>query len=272
MTRQAAILPSIGNLARAAAALVLSVCAASAVATPDWDLMGLRLGMTEDEVTAAFKAYNPNGQINVYNSNYTYSDKVNSFRTPPFLSSMDLRVTTTVISTPLRVWFSGPDGDVRVIAIAREEINLPNPPTAAEFNQTVYDKYGEPTHRMSNGAPIWQEAGKPSCITTRNSYGESISLQEFPQVASGHKTMEQAVQMLEIWQQRPAEQAAPEDLGTCGAFMYYPPGRDAMRSFRAAIFDVGAIVDTHRRRMAWVSQLEADAIRARESQGQRPRL
>lgn len=268
-----AVLSRTRYLVRAAAALILSVCAVPAAYASDWDIVGIKLGMTEAEVTAAFKAYDPKGQINIRNSNYSYTDKVNRFRTPAFLSSMELRVTGISMNTPLQVWFSGPDGEVKAIAVTRQEINLPNPTTAAQFTQSIYAKYGEPTHLGSNGTPIWQEAGKPSCITRQDGIlSERIDLQAFPQIVTGHKTVEQAVQQLEADQQRPEEQSLPADLGTCGAFMFYLAGGEAVTSFRAGIFDVGAIMDTHRRRMAWVEQLEAEAIRKRESQGQGPRL
>jgi PAS domain-containing protein len=67
------------------------------------------------------------GKIATHRTTLTYRDGVNSHRTPAFLSSMELTVTRLSIQRPLRVWFSGPIGEVRVIGVARNEGNLPNP-------------------------------------------------------------------------------------------------------------------------------------------------
>ena len=113
---------------------------------------------------------------------------------------MELRVVRQSLQTPLKVWFSGPIGEARVIGIARQEYNLPNPSTAAEFEQGLQAKYGKPSGRAGGGSniPVWEEAGKPSCI--RVTHG--IAFGEFPQVTTGHKNMDQATALLEAWSQR----------------------------------------------------------------------
>ncbi len=142
------------RLARAAGiALVLGVCATPGFAAPEWDMMGLKLGMTEAEVRAAFQAYDAKGKIVVSNSAYSYSDKVNQFSTPPFLNSMELRVTRRSMETPFKVWFSGPVGEVRAIAILRQEYNIPNPPTGEQFMRSLAGKYREPTTHNSATVP-----------------------------------------------------------------------------------------------------------------------
>jgi hypothetical protein len=70
----------------------LRAAADSALAAPDWDIVGLRLGMTEAEARTAFQADDAKGKIVATQSGFAYSDKVDSFRTPPFLNSLELRV------------------------------------------------------------------------------------------------------------------------------------------------------------------------------------
>lgn len=261
---------SLPSLASAAVALALWAAATPGLAAPDWDMAGVKLGMTEAEVKAAFVAYDPKGKISASNSSFNYSDGLNSHRTPAFLSSMEIRVIRLAQWTPIKVWFSGPDGPARVIAIARNEGNLPNPVTRAQFLQSLQAKYGPPTAQWSNGMPYWEADGKPSCVRTKN--GDQVNFGEFPQVTSGHKTLDQAVGLLEAQQERPSGFfTLPADLTSCGTFMYYT-AVDPVSLYTGGMYDVGAIVATHRARQAWVEKLRAEAVRKREGQGQAPRL
>jgi hypothetical protein len=90
------------------------------------------------------QAYDPKGKLVANHSGFSYSDKVQQFKTPTFLNSIEVRVTRRSIETPLKVWFSGPIGEVRVIAVSRHEYNLPNPPTGTQFRQSLVTKYGSP--------------------------------------------------------------------------------------------------------------------------------
>ena len=275
---QPSALHGIRRLSHAAATLALSVCAAPAFAAPDWDMVGVKLGMTEAEVTAAFLAYDAKGKIIKNNASFSYSDKVNSFRTPPFLTSMQIQVLRRSIQTPLKVWFSGPAGDVRVIAIARQELDIPNPPTGEQFMQSLVAKYGKPTALNSANVPTWEEKGKPSCIWVSSGANAAnwLDFNPFSKVINppGQADFSEAASDLE---QRQADKlrgkALPADLSTCGAFMYYTGTNfNPANHFVGGLFDVGAIMATHRSRKAWVDQLQAEAIRKRESQGQAPRL
>ncbi|MGQ3095077.1 MAG: hypothetical protein ACT6RP_16620 [Roseateles sp.] len=233
-------------------------------------MAGVKLGMTEAEVKAALVAYDPKGKISASNSSYNYSDGLNSHRTPAFLSSMEIRVVRLAQWTPIKVWFSGPDGPARVIAIARNEGNLPNPVTRGQFLQSLQAKYGPPTAQWSNGMPYWEANGKPSCVRTRS--GGQVNFGEFPQVTSGHKTLDQAVGLLEAQQQQPGGfYTLPADLTSCGTFMYYT-AVDPVSLYTGGMYDVGAIVATQRARQAWVDKLRSEAVRKREGQGQAPRL
>lgn len=266
--------PAASRLHRAAhraAALALFSCTLTAVADPGWDMAGVKLGMSEAEVRAAFTAYDPKGKIGAINSSFTYNDGVASHRTPAFLNSMEIRVTRLAMWTPIKVWFSGPEGPARVIAIARNEGNLPNPVTRGQFVQGLLAKYGPPTGLLSGGLPYWEATGKPSCISTQKK--DQPDMGEFPQVTSGHKTLEQAVALLEARAQAGGSYYGPRptDLRQCGTFMYYA-AVDPVSLYTAGMYDVGAIVATLRARQAWVDKLRAEAVQKRQAQGQAPRL
>lgn len=265
-----ALLRSSKHIVQAALSAALLAAAGPGMASTDWDMVGVKLGMTESEVRTAFQAYDPKGKIIATQSAFSYSDKVSSFRTPPFLNSLELRVTRKSIQTPLKVWFSGPMGDARVIGIARQEYNLPNPSSSAEFEQGLQAKYGKPTGRAGagTGIPVWEEAGKPSCIRVRH----GIAFGDFPQVTTGQKNLDQATALLNAWHQQGPGQQLPVDPATCGVFMYFTTNMDPLQSFTAGMYDVGAIMKTRESRNQWVDQLEAEAIRKRQGQGQAPRL
>lgn len=260
--------------ARRLVALLLSVSALPAMAAPDWDIAGLELGMTEAQVRAAFLAYNPKGKIFAQSLTSTYSDKVDSFRTPPFLSRMELRVTDKAIHIPLYVWFSGTGagGEPRAIAIARHEANLPNPPSASQFMQSLVAKYGQPTTADSARTPYWEEPGKPSCIRVTHGLDNP-----FASNLTYKSELSEGVHALERRQQGSGGGGTavglPADLGQCGAHLYYyGTTTDPANSFTGVMIDVGAVAAAMRAREAWVGQLEADAIRKRAGRGQVPRL
>lgn len=283
MKQPLSVRPRSRHLARAAAAVALLACAAPGFAAPDWDIIGLKLGMTEAEVRATFLAYDPNGKIGVHQANFRYSDKVNSFNTPAFLSHMELRTTQTsgqavLPKTFVRVWFSGPAGEARAIAILREESNLANAPSGGQFLQTLASKYGQPSVTDRHQTPIWEEQGKPSCIWM--AYGSSMPKEVNHTLFSSnliHKTdFSETVAALERRQQGSGGEKGidlPADLSACGAFLYYfGTNRDMVQSFSGAMFDVGEIVATQRARNAWVQQLEDEAIKKREGKAEAPRL
>ena len=260
--------------ARLLVALLLSTCALPAMAAPDWDIAGLKLGMTEAEVRAAFLAYNPKGKIFAQSLTSSYSDKVSNFRTPPFLSRMELRVTDKAIHIPLYVWFSGTGagGEPRAIAIVRHEANLANPPAAAQFMQSLVAKYGQPTAADSARTPYWEEPGKPSCIRVTHGIANPFALN-----LTYKSELSEGVDTLERRQQGSGGGGTPvgmpADLTRCGAHLfYYGTNTDPTNTFTGVMIDVGAVVAATHAREAWVGQLEADALRKRADQGQVPRL
>jgi len=238
-------------LARSVAAVTLFACAAPAVAAPDWDIVGVKLSMTEAEAKAALNAFAPSAKITTYNSSFPYGDGVSNFRTPQFVNSVDVIVYN--LGNGIKAWFSGPVGEARVIAVARRQ----------------------PTGTYESDGPTWEEPGKPSCIRVHAQGNQSRIYLSGPlhQSAQTFNPMADVTGDLEKKRGGMAKGLLPAGLTTCGAFVFYKRTNvSPVRMFYAGLFDVGAIVATERSRNAWVDQLQAEAVRKREGKGQAPRL
>jgi hypothetical protein len=277
MKEQSAIFPGIRHLARAAAAVALSFCALPGLAAPDWDIVGIRLGMTEAEVMQALEAFEPNAQITVSNAVFSYYDGVAYFETPDFLNSIRARVGNPGLGLGIKVWFSGPIGEARVVAVTRRHFDgSASAPTLTQFEQSLQAKYGPPAAPYENpGSPVWEEQGKPSCIRIAAEGNQTRPYLGSPFVSTAQTSndpdnIENAIERM---RERGAQGLLPADLSTCGAFVFYQyhPG-DPVVSFTAGMFDVGAMIATERSRFSWVEQLEAEAVLKRQSQSQAPRL
>jgi hypothetical protein len=275
--KQSAAFPGIRHLARAAAAAGLALFALPGLAAPDWDIVGIRLGMTEAQVMEALEAFEPNAQITVSNAVFSYHDGVAYFETPDFLNNVRARVGEPSLGLGITVWFSGPIGEARVVAVARRHFDgSASAPTLTQFEQSLQAKYRTPAALSEGpGSPVWEEEGKPSCIRIAEQgnqtrpYLGSIFVST-AQTSNDPENIEDAVERM---RDRGAQGLLPADLSTCGAFVFYRyhPG-DPVVSFFAGMFDVGAMIATERSRFAWVDRLEAEAIQRRQGQSQAPRL
>jgi hypothetical protein len=237
----------------------------------NFEMAGIRLGMTEAEARAAIRAFDPTLRITSVMGVFNYNDGVNhALRTPEFLDRLEAVKGNQLPS--LKVYFSGPVGEVRVIGVHRSEIVTTNPPTAAQFAQTLINTYGRPAgvNGMNNAHIVWAEAGRPTCIRARNHVNQ-VALS----VSSGTSLMENSA-VEDFYTKRGSEITArgllPADLTQCGAYIDYNLIGDPVRQFVAEMNDLGAMVTAERSRKAWVQQLQDAATRQRQSQGQTPRL
>lgn len=250
----------------------------SGAATPalaaDWDIAGIKLGMTEAEARAALKAFDAQSPIKPQHQAFSYSDGVSHFQTPPFLNALQMTIGPMAMSTGIKVWFSDHlSGEPRVIGVARRhQDHSPAAPTLAKFNQSLEGKYGKPTGVASPRDPVWEEAGKPSCIRVKDYYGK-VQPGPGPFTSMAQSLTDPRGFENEIEKNRAGGAPLPKDLATCGTFVFYSHAdADPVKVFYGGLFDVGAMIATERARNKWVDDLEAEAVRKRESQSQGPRL
>lgn len=252
----------------AALAACMTPVAAQAQSTPaaSFEIAGIRLGMTEAEARAAIRAFDPALRITAIMGVFNYRDGASMLTTPEYLDRLEAMKGN---NEGIKVYFSGPVGDVRVIGVYRNALVMTNPPSAAQFAQSLIDKYGKPSGingtNMSN--IVWEEAGKPSCVKVRNGNQTGVSVTPVA-------LMNSVEEFYERRRSQPIYRGVlPANLTQCGAVIDYNfHGGDPVRTFEAEMKDLGAIVAVERSRTAWVNQLQAEAVRKRQAQGQTPRL
>jgi hypothetical protein len=275
MKQPTAILYDVRQLVRAIAALVLTAWTLPGFAAPDWDIIGIKIGMTEAQVREALMAFDPKAKITAYNATFSYHDGVSHHQTPEFLNTIEMRVGEPSLGNGIKAWFSGPIGEARVIAVARKHYDgSRNAPTLAQFEQSLQAKYKNATSQLDSSNPVWEEAGKPSCVRITAGPNQSRPhLGTFVSTAQTFNNPNDIENMIEKRRARESKGLLPKDLATCGAFTFYMYHRgDPVKMFTAGMFDLGAMIATERSRNAWVDKFEAEATRKRQGQGQAPRL
>jgi hypothetical protein len=236
------------------------------------EIAGIRLGMTEAEVRAALKAFDPGLKITPVRGVFNYSDGVNPIlKTPEFLDRLE--GSTGNQGASIEVYFSGPVGEVRVIGVSRRAM-VSNPPTRAQFNQSLMTKYGRPAG-FSNGSqnqPVWESDEKSSCVRVRDHKGQTGINLGAGNLGKMLMTNANTEQFLTSRRANAAKGLMPAEPTQCGAFLSYFYTTDPVSSFDANLYDLGAMVATERSRKTWVKQLQEEAVKKRQGLGKTPSL
>jgi hypothetical protein len=263
--------------ARSAIALVVILGSgpaafAQGTAPEKLDVAGIRLGMTEGEVRGALKAFDPELKVAAVTGVFNYSDGVNhALKTPGFLDRLEAGKGNQGAS--IKVYFSGPVGDVRAIGVSRTAF-LSGPPTRAQMLEGLVAKYGPPAglNNASQSAPVWEAAGKPSCVRVRDYKGQVAINYGAGDVGGSMMINSSAEKSLASRRGSQSKGLMPADLAQCGAYLAYNFRGDPVRDFDAYLYDLGAMVATERSRTAWVKQFQAEAAGKRQGQGQVPKF
>lgn len=237
-----------------------------------FDIVGLKPGMTEPEVIAAIKAHDPTMKITSFQSQYNYSDGVQSFQTAPFLSKIEASQTKynpmeTLYPAKIAIWFTPPPQGGRVWGIERKEyLSNKNPPTVSQYADALIKKYGNPTVAPRNNTALsWDfPAGKPNCI---------LQVPDRPGYPAYRPSSNDDLGfLLNLWQQR--KLITTKDLSICASRLHYllSSSGDVLDSFQAIMLDVGLYSTANDAANHEVKALEDKARKVRESKGQTPKL
>ncbi|PZU09203.1 MAG: hypothetical protein DI605_10600 [Sphingomonas sp.] len=270
------------RLARLSFGLALCAFSAAVAQSPSPDRLevaGLKLGMTEADVTRTIRAFDGKAQlVSRKIATYPYSDGVKGFETPSFLSELEFRTT----DSRFRIWFASPPAQPRAFAIHRYLQGMKNPPARGQFVAALDTKYGPAKYYYdpSRGANIaqWSQPGKAECAVSTNGSGR------IP-VDGGNETLmpPRAVDVLEGMASKNnpnlrRTMGTTMDAARCGVVLRYlwgGPANDAaspISEFYVWLVDQGGMVANSRQSTQWVKQLEAQAVRARQGQGVTPKL
>ena len=249
-------------------ALALGLYATAAPAQAPFDIVGLRLGMTEQEAMAALQAHDSTLNITRVASYYSYSDGIETFQTEQFLGEIQAkRQNSQQVVPEFSLLFSPPPQGGRLWAVTRREQIAANPPSIEQYAQTLEQKFGKPA-AVSPGlySMNWtQPDGKPTCLA-RDPQRPGFPTWR-PKSDSGD--------LLFTLQAANQRNPNPPDYKTCGSHLFYilsTASDNVVSSFEAIMFDIGHQVTASELANQQVQALENQARKAREGKGQVPTL
>jgi hypothetical protein len=269
----------------AAGFFALSAFAAAATAAADdagFDIVGLKLGMTPEEVRQALVAYGvPPEQIQEARMSYVYSDGLkHDYSTEDFLVTLMggklERVNGARREDSLLIYFSPPPQGGRLVGIERLLQNRVDPVTKGELREALIGKYG-PATAEAGGVMHWRIGGAANCLSSSPN-GIGVRLPE-PTGRNRKSILEMVYQQpggqlrLDLFQDRRVK-----SLEECGSMLeYHGPsgdytaGQPATR-VSATMIDVQAWVAAELAANEYVEALRQEAIKKREGQGNKPAL
>lgn len=253
------------------AALALLAGATPSLAAPDWDIVGIRLGMSPAQARAAIAAHAPKAQITDYTRQLAYSDGVVEKPFPDFLSAINASQGPANKSETLEVMFSAPPMEQRVIRVIRTLVMYDDPLPMERAMAAVAQKYGKP-HKVleanlgSGNFSRWVEPGKMVCGDTAPT---SMDARQAPPVDNTPNGFSQ----YGAWQQR---KQAPVDAANCSAALVVNlvtrPGNAFVREMKFTMTDPGYAIPAMRATAKQIADLEAQARKARQNSGTAPKL
>lgn len=274
-----------GLVHRCAAALAASVLlagAAPATAAPDWDIVGIRLGMSPEQARAALSAHAPKAELGESRRQFSFNDGVRQQQLPDFLGAITARLgaATSALARPgasgnaetLEVMFSAPPMEQRVIRVIRTLVLQDDPPPMERALASVTQKYGKPPRmrEANNGRGVvarWVEPGKTVCGDTAPT---SLDAWQAPPVDNAPGGLSQ----YDAWHRR---KLAPADASNCSAALVVElvtraPGEPFVREMKLVMADPGLAVPAMRAAARQVAELQDQARKARSGSGAAPKL
>lgn len=253
---------------KAFSGLGLALCAMAATAQAPFDIVGLKLGMTEQEAIAALQAHDSTLNITRVDSYYNYTDGIETFQTDQFLGELQAkRQNSQQVVPEFSLLFSPPPQGGRLWAVTRREKIAANPPSIVQYVQTLEQKFGKPAAvSPGNYSLAWDHpADKPGCLP------RDPQRPGFPTYRPKSDGSDLLFHLQAAHQRNPS----PPDYKACGSHLFYilsTPADDVVGSFEAIMFDVGHYVTASEVADNEVKALEQAAREARAGKGQMPSL
>ncbi|QHE84889.1 hypothetical protein [Hydrogenophaga sp. BPS33] len=238
----------------AAGASILPATAQSA-----FDVVGVRPGMTEAEAMSALTAHRPGMRVQKRSMNYNFRDGVQQINTESFLHEVWVIYDDAQGREEFRLYFSPLPSASRVVSVYRN-VTLKAPPTQAQLSSQLTQKYGAPTVTGKNYADLnmtWGESGKPMCW--RSNPKATV-------IGDGQGDI------TDYLRKEQAKGRVPADFSQCGVALAANLVGEPVRQLVVRITDYGAWAATQQKAKDWVEQQRQDAVKARLSKGDGPKL
>jgi hypothetical protein len=247
--------------------------AVRAQAAPEWDVVGIRLGMTPVQARAALLAHAPKADITEFTRQFMFSDGAKNHPTPGFLASLTARQERGPSSTEtVELLFSAPPMEQRVIRVIRT-VSMPSQPVAMDsVLASVVQKYGRPAATLeSNNGMVsilrWLEAGKPVC---GNPAASAQDAREAPPVDNSPAGLGH----YRAWQQR---KLAPPDPSDCSGALVVSlatlaPRGPLVKEMKLVMTHPGYAIPAMQATARRLAELEAEAKKTRRTSGAVPKL
>lgn len=255
----------------ATAALLLG--GTPALAAPDWDIVGIRLGMNPQQARAALQAHAPKAEITEYNRQFSFDDGVRQQALPAFLGSiMATQGATPSKSETLEVMFSAPPMEQRVIRVIRTVTTQDDPIPMDRAMELVTQKYGRPPRTLAANdgrgqISRWVEAGKTVCGDTAQTSGDARLTPPVDNAPGG-------LSHYEAWKRR---KLAPADAADCSGALVVnlvtrAPRETLVTQMKFTMTDPGYAIPAMRATAKQIADAQAQARKAREGSGAAPKL
>ncbi|PTN09712.1 hypothetical protein [Nitrosomonas aestuarii] len=243
--------------------IMLCICG-NYVHAQDFDVIGLKLGMTVEEVHKVLKDYDVESNIKEHRQYYNYSDGVEHFKTDDFVYYIDA-IKRKENNDYLSIFFSpGPQGG-RVVAVTRTLENKAQPPTRGQYLSALKKKYGQPTSEDISTVHWDFPAGKIQCLVGAIGAYQPTHPSILKKIYSANVGSRDGI----------FHNSKVKSLSDCASYLTYsmPSGDNSpVTEARAIMVDVAGIANGELAANEWVDGLAEQARKAREAKGEMPDL
>tara|TARA_R110002110_G_scaffold157570_1_gene354455 strand:- start:109 stop:948 length:840 start_codon:yes stop_codon:yes gene_type:complete len=231
------------------AADTLAPDTASSNSYSGFDIGGLYLGMSPEEVTAALKAHDPDIVIKQDAVNFTYTALNKRHRTDSYVNYMGGSVPGGDVS--LEVRFSYPPEPLAAVAVYRRHRQSVEPVSQALYVESLIEKYGTPaldSGTIKTGSTIERTLDWPIGTGTVQCMPGGAEVQSTPPVLD------------RIERQIPGSSA--ESVATCISTLRYVLRGDPVLQANGGMMDVAAAAKAEFASRAWIQSLVDEKSRA----------
>ncbi|AFJ03702.1 hypothetical protein Q7C_2581 [Methylophaga frappieri] len=231
---------------------------ALALERDDADIIGLKLGMTVEQVKKTIADYDKDFVLQPPMQRvYQYRVANKTIKTEPFISSL-YAVAKDKQKGNVQIYFSMPPSEPRVVAISRSHNNFVPPITRENYSNALVDKYGQPVATQNDKQVNserqmhwlqWHIGDKPQCLP----YFSGGRQVQGPFGTIGMSSIEKGEVTQVIMSQK--TDVNNLDLDNCASVLTYQLAYDPVNAATGILVDVSGIIKSEREVNQWIDSL-----------------